>query len=259
MGGEYRHMLTERARGRLLVGGNTVFWLCATSGAEPGSAFLAPAETAAYAALRAPKRRRDWLLGRRVAKRLIQDALAERGHHLPLDEIVILSHPDGWPQVTLPALGPDAPSLTLSISHARDRAFCAVTFGADVPLGADLEAVEPRSSGFVADYFTSDERDFVAVAPEEERPVLVNAIWSAKEAALKAIRRGLAEDTRLVTCLPTLVKSEDGWHPIGHRWEATGRNLPVLAGVWREADGYVMTLAATASPTKFSTSQGEPV
>ena len=83
----------------------------------------------------------------------------------------------------------------------------------------------------------------MATAPEAQQPTLANAIWSGKEAALKAIRRGLAEDTRLVTCLPAEQEETDGWRPLYYRWEAVERGLPALTGRWREGDGFVMTLA----------------
>lgn len=235
-------MLTELTSGRLTVASKTLLWLCATGGEAEHGRELSTAEAAVYALLRTPKRRRDWLLGRRTAKRLIQLALQDRGYDLRPEEIVILSHPDGWPQVSLPALGRAAPPLTLTISHAADRAFCAVAFGADIPLGADLEVIQPRSPGFIGDYFTADERDLVAAAGDT-RPTFVNAIWSGKEAALKAIRRGLAEDTRLVTCLPLPTETKDGWRELNYRWEVANRDLPALMGLWRAAEGYVMTLA----------------
>ncbi len=229
------------------IGSNSIHWLC--EGIEDDDlSLLAPTEANVHAALRAPKRRHDWLLGRRVAKRLIHAVLlAQLGSAPPLHEIVVLSHPDGWPQVTLPTLGPAAPPLTLSISHSRDRAFCALTFGEGRPLGCDLEVIEPRSPGFVADYFTADERALMAAAPDEQHPTLANAIWSGKEAALKAIRRGLAEDTRLVTCLPEMAEDYDGWRPLRYVWEQVDRDLPALIGRWREVDGFVMTLAAAGA------------
>lgn len=239
-------MLTELTSGRLTVASKTLLWLCATGGEAEHGRELSTGEAAVYALLRTPKRRRDWLLGRRTAKRLIQLALQDRGYDLRPEEIVILSHPDGWPQVSLPALGRAAPPLTLTISHAAGRAFCAVAFGADIPLGADLEVIQPRSPGFIADYFTADERDLVAAAGDT-RPTFVNAIWSGKEAALKAIRRGLAEDTRLVTCLPLTDGDEGSWRPLRYRWEAVGRALPPLEGWWREQGGFVLTLAVSSS------------
>ena len=224
-----------------------VYWLCEERLDVDDPSLLSRDEAAHLATLRTPKRRHDWLLGRRVAKRLIRGALTARmGDAPPLSEIIVLPHPDGWPRVSLPALGPDAPPLTLSISHSRDRAFCALVWGDDQPLGADIEAIEPRSPGFVADYFTATERALVAATPDDQQPTLANAIWSGKEAALKAIRRGLAEDTRLVTCLPSMAEEQDGWRRLGYTWEAIERGLPSLTGCWRETDGFVMTLAVGA-------------
>ncbi len=220
----------------------TIWWLCEDWQPEDGLALLAPAEAAAYAALRAGKRRRDWLLGRRAAKRLVQSSLSARsGQELPYDAIAILSHADGWPQVWLPPAATAAP-LTLSISHSHDRAFCALVWG-DRPLGCDLEFVEPRSPGFVADYFTAAEREQVTAAAPTTRPTLANAIWSGKEAALKAIRRGLAEDTRLVSCLPGGSANGEGWQPLSYRWQEPARALPLLRGWWRAAGGFVLTVA----------------
>ncbi len=228
--------------GQLVHADTNIFWLCENVPADDDTTLLSPAEAAAYAALRAGKRRRDWLLGRRVAKRLVQATVAARlGQPLALDEIVILSHADGWPQVLLPAAAAAGP-LTLSISHSHDRALCALVWG-NRPLGCDLEFIEPRSAGFVADYFTADERALMAAAPEAQHPALANAIWSGKEAALKAIRRGLAEDTRLVTCLPENTTDANGWRTLTYRWETPARALPPLSGWWRALDGFVMTLA----------------
>ena len=236
-------MSAESQHGQVSLIDTSIHWLCEGSDKDDDTSILSPDEAARYALLRTPKRRHDWLLGRRVAKRLIHAALvAHLGSAPLLHEIVVLAHADGWPQVSLPTLGPGAPPLTVSISHSRNRAFCALLWGEDRPLGCDLEAIEPRSPGFVADYFTADERALMAATPAAQQPTLANAIWSGKEAALKAIRRGLAEDTRLVTCLP-VVEEADGWRPLAYRWEAAERALPPLAGRWREADGFVMTLA----------------
>ena len=74
----------------------------------------------------------------------------------------------------------------------------------------------------------------------------VNAIWSGKEAALKAIRRGLAEDTRLVSCLPHPALDESArWWLLRFVWheERADRNLPRLTGRWRRHGDFVLTLA----------------
>lgn len=78
-------------------------------------------------------------------------------------------------------------------------------------LGVDLEAVEPRSRGFVADYLTAYEQAYVSGQGDpgsEGWDAAANLLWSAKESALKVLRVGLRADTRSVevtlgtTCAP---------------------------------------------------------
>jgi 4'-phosphopantetheinyl transferase len=262
----------EEQSGSLTTLDGAIYWLCLSSAAlspteSAVEAWLGPEEAAAFGALKTDKRRRDWLLGRLAAKRLLRRVLAGRGHDLSPQSITVLRHADGWPQVSLPALGDAAPALTLSISHAGGIAFCAVTLGDNRLLGCDIERIEPRSAGFVEDYLTAAEQELVMRAGDR-RDTLINAIWSGKEAALKAIRRGLAEDTRLVSCLPDLTgltgtdvapipvaapvapapapvrSTSDDWRPLTVRWERVERALPPLAGRWRTDGDFVMTLTA---------------
>jgi 4'-phosphopantetheinyl transferase len=203
-------------------------------------------EVATWRALKTDKRRGDWLLGRRTAKQLVAELVNEKtGRLLPHDQIAILPHADGWPIVALPALT-GAPAVTLSISHSHGRAFCAAIKDEDRLLGADIEFNEPRSTGFVGEYFTPLEQEYLAAAPPEQFVTLTNAIWSGKEAALKAIRRGLAEDTRIVSCLPhPLMTTIAEWLPMRIAWNPVRneRPLPGLTGYWRLNDGFVMALA----------------
>jgi 4'-phosphopantetheinyl transferase len=206
-------------------------------------------EVVTWQALKTDKRRGDWLLGRWTAKQLVAELVAERtGQQLSPDQIAILPHADGWPMVALPTFD-GMPVITLSISHSRPWGFCAAVEGENRPLGADIERNEPRSPGFVEEYFTPLEWEYLTAAPPEQLVALTNAIWSGKEAALKAIRRGLAEDTRIVSCLPhprmgTLTE----WLPSRMAWNLDWieRPLPGLTGYWRLNDGYVMTLAVAA-------------
>jgi 4'-phosphopantetheinyl transferase len=68
-------------------------------------------------------------------------------------------------------------------------------------LGCDLELIEPRELNFVHDFFTPGELAAVqALPPGPDRDTLITVIWSAKEAALKALREGLRLDTRQIDC-----------------------------------------------------------
>jgi 4'-phosphopantetheinyl transferase len=201
------------------------------------------------------KRRREWLLGRETAKQVLAGLVEARiGHRPALDEIAVIAHADGWPMAHLPPLDGQVFLATLSISHAGGRAFCAAVAGEQQLLGADLEQIAPRAPGFAEAYFTDLEQRFLAVVPAPQREQLINTIWSGKEAALKAIRRGLAEDTRIVSCLPhPPMTTPTGWLPMRIAWEAerTGPPLPPLVGRWRPYEGFVVTLTTGVTSVEF--------
>lgn len=235
--------------------GLLLYWLVLRAGQDNLLAsdtppdFLHPTEIRHWQTLKINKRRREWTLGRRAAKELIIEQIYENnGHRLDLARIAIVPHGDGWPMVMLPDQA-DFPAITLSISHSRDKAFCATTEGADRLLGADIEAIEPRTPAFVEEYFTPLENRFLTLIPADQRMTLINAIWSGKEAALKAIRRGLAEDTRIVSCLPHPVMGDKAqWLPMRIEWtaERAWQPMPPLRGYWRHENGFIMTLAFAA-------------
>jgi 4'-phosphopantetheinyl transferase len=221
---------------------------------------LSDAEQVRLAALKTDKRRRDWLLGRWTAKRLIQSYVERQtGLRLPLDALIIDTDSDGAPRLIADRpyhLLPAICNLRLSISHSGDRAFCALLEEANV--GADIERIEPRDRQFVEDYFTAEELLQVWLAPAEQYETVITAIWSAKESALKALRLGLSVDTRSVACSIAGPDPARGWADIAF---ALDRRLlgpaiaPALTGWWRVADGYVLTVAATPIDRKQLASQ----
>ncbi len=139
---------------------------------------------------------------------------------------------------------------SLSISHSHGVALCAVVVNrkeCTYVVGADLEYIEARDESFVRDYFTPAEMALVRQASPRQHEHTVTAIWSAKEAALKALRTGLRMDTRQVQCLiqPPL--------PLTEEWIAFELRLPIeetighiWSGWWRRMAQYpdfVMTIA----------------
>jgi 4'-phosphopantetheinyl transferase len=221
-------------------------------------------------ALKTDKRRRDWLLGRWTSKRLLQSLVEQQiGLRLPLDAFVIDNHPSGAPVLDvrshaaashtagmkmapigyrLSAIGyfhiSKIQNLQISISHSRGRAFCALSDAAAV--GADIEHIEPRAWQFAEDYFTPGEILRVRRAPAAQRETLITAVWSAKEAALKALRLGLSVDTRSVAC-DLVAEQEGGWAPIAFIYDERrlGQIAPAVTGWWRRIDDFVLTIAAT--------------
>ncbi len=225
-----------------------ITWLTQTERDLPAlgpAAWLSLPEQERLAALRVEKRRREWLLGRWTARRLIQSHLAEAGLACDLRDLQILAAPSGAPTISArrPEVQAALEGWRLTISHSRGRALCAL---ARTPaIGADIEQVAPRHPAFASDYFTPAERAAVAATPPEQREMLITAIWSAKEAALKALRLGLSVDTRRVECRIA--------PPGGSAWATVTLSCdpileaPPLRGWWRVSEGYVLTLAVGAA------------
>ena len=99
-------------------------------------------------------------------------------------------------------------------------------------VGCDLELVEPRTPGFVADFLTAAEQRLVASRPTgDERDAAANLIWSAKESALKVLRTGLRRDTRSVE-VALAAPRDDGWGALTVR-AVEGHGIPrLVAAGW---------------------------
>ncbi|MBK8989047.1 MAG: 4'-phosphopantetheinyl transferase superfamily protein [Chloroflexi bacterium] len=246
-----------------------IHWLVQSSDHSPDfqvgaplGGVLHPGEQAKLATLKTEKRRRDWLLGRWTAKRLIQSIVQEHlAQTLALPAIEIRNGSKGDPVVNgqlsmvngqwstdngQSSIDNLQAFLTLSISHAHGHAFCAVVERPHWPIGADIEWVEQRSPVFVADYFTAAEQALVAQAADEAmRDVLVTAVWSAKEAVLKALHLGLTVDTCSVECLiEPVAQRPSAWTPFVVRCD-NGRlpqPAPQFSGWWRTWENFVLTL-----------------
>ncbi|MBL7200314.1 MAG: 4'-phosphopantetheinyl transferase superfamily protein [Anaerolineae bacterium] len=234
-----------------------IHWLVcpadACPGLEDGAAppgFLSTPERETYAGLAYPKRRREWLLGRWTAKRLLRLSLARYGE-LSLRAITVGNDPDGAPFLSVDREG--RLPVSLSISHRQDRAFCALSPSPAPPIGADIERVEPRDPVFVHDFFTTGEAQLVQHCPPAARDTLVTVMWSAKESVLKTLRLGLRADTRRVEIQdvggiePASPESdgEGGWRQV--QVQSTLPGATHLCAWWRRDGTYVLTLAAGSS------------
>jgi len=223
-----------------------VYWLLQDQADVPAeNDWLSTDEAACLNRLRVPKRRADWRLGRWTAKLAVSLYLSEPSHTQVLANIEIRPALTGAPEVfiaTQPA------SITISLSHSSDVAVCALALHGTA-LGCDVEAIEPRSDAFTADYFTAAEQELIVRATATERPRLVTLIWSAKESALKALQKGLMLDTRTVvidTDTISNVRSENqDWSRLRVR-TTTGKTF---SGWWRRAGNLIFTMVASQPPT----------
>ncbi len=197
--------------------------------------------------MRFTKRRNEYLLRRWVGKRTVAARVGLDTDPAALARIEVLNRMTGAPYLVVE--GAMAP-WDISLS---DRAGCAVaviggaTAGEASALGIDLEVVEPRSEGFVTDFLTPAEQDWVrgpaAADPRLGRDAAANLVWSAKEAALKVLRVGLRADTRSVEIAVSSEPRADGWAP----FSAALQSGPVLPGWWRRDGVYLLTVSAQGS------------
>jgi 4'-phosphopantetheinyl transferase len=222
----------------------SIFYLTQTSEQIPSDInWLSEGEKTVFAGRRFPKRRNDWLLGRWTAKQAICTFLKSSASKQSLE---IRAAEDGAPE----AFWSGQPAgISISISHSRSRSLCAVA-PQDLMIGCDLEWIEPREGNFAETYFTPEEQALVQQTPVKES-IVINLIWSAKEAALKALHTGLSHDTRSININPNLQVGGTG-----DSWNAwTGRCLEssrIFYGWWRTSGGFVYTLASDqpTSPPK---------
>jgi 4'-phosphopantetheinyl transferase len=194
--------------------------------------------------MRFTKRRNEFLLRRWVGKRTVAARVGLDADETSLARIEVLNRVTGAPYVSI---GGAVAPWEISLS---DRAGCAVAMIGAVDsrspgaLGIDLEIVERRSEGFVTDFLTRAEQDWVrgeaAQDPRLGRDAAANLVWSAKESALKVLHLGLRADTRWVEVTLRSDARDDGWAPFTAVWRG-GRALP---GWWRRDGAYLLTVAA---------------
>ncbi len=238
-----------------------VYWLEQTEADVPAeNDWLSASEAVRLSGMRFAKRRADWRLGRWTAKRALAVYLKLPGHPQALTGIEIRPAPSGAPEVFV---ANQAAAVTISLSHRAGRAVCAVALSG-VALGCDLEMIEPRSDGFIADYFSSEEQALVARACAADRPRLLALLWSGKESALKALRTGLRLDTRCVIVSPVDAPprrdgdgymenpaltlgpsySPNGWRPL----QVGYTNGQIFQGWWLHTGNLLRTLVAAPPP-----------
>lgn len=227
----------------------TVGWLAQGEHQLPdGVGWLAPREAERRAGMRYTKRRSEYALRRWAAKTAVASVLGwEVGSPDELARIEAANRVTGAPYAVV-----DGRPLDTGIS-LTDRAGWAVCVVApdDRAVGCDLELVEPRSPGFVSDFLTAAEQDWVRSRPDSAaRDAAANLLWSAKESALKVLGVGLRRDTR------TVQVSVAGPVP-GEDWAGLEVDTgdAVLPGWWRREGVFLLTVCsdrALAQPVRLA-------
>jgi 4'-phosphopantetheinyl transferase len=215
-----------------------VYWLEQSEKDIPDEIdWLSETEALFLSRLRFAPRRASWRLGRWTAKRAVAAYLHWPDTFSALANIEIRPAASGAPEVFLDG---QLASISISLSHRNGEALCAVAPGA-IELGCDLELIEPRSDGFIGDYFTGEEQALIARQPAVDRSRFLALLWSAKESALKALQTGLRLDTRSMAIDPLEKSCDlDEWTPLIARH--AGEKF--FHGWWQAAGNVVRTIVA---------------
>ncbi|MGW5494499.1 4'-phosphopantetheinyl transferase superfamily protein [Streptomyces olivaceoviridis] len=188
---------------------------------EPGLGPGGPAEVSAAASM-APRRRREFLAGRQAARRALRAVGADCGEIPRAGRLPVF-----------------APGRAASISHSAGIAVAVARGpGQNAPLGCDLE-LRPLPAGAARLVLRADEERLVdTAAGPGDTPWPLTALFSAKEAAWKALYLAVGQAT--ATSMRTL---RDLWaRPSGEElriglradpaYAVRVRALPVGAGVF---------------------------
>ena len=228
-----------------------------TANVPAGEDWLSIAEANHARALRFPKRRADWLLGRWTAKNAVALILGFPREPEVLRKIEIRPGPSGAPQV----LWSDAPAqVAISLSHRSGVGACALA-SAGAAVSCDLETIEPHGDAFPNEYFTPEEQALITNAPTTADALrCLNLLWSAKESALKALGEGLRIDTRrVIVSFPRARNVADSpslpfgilevpqgvdWRPLQVHYA----DHKVFHGWWSQTGIFLRTVAANPAP-----------
>jgi 4'-phosphopantetheinyl transferase len=205
----------------------------------PGDAWLSCCERERSESMHVPKRRSDWLLGRWTAKLALASFYQLPAQPEVLAEIEIRAEDSGAPVLFHRGEKSD---LAISLSHSSGTAFVTIA-PPGKSLGCDLERIEPRSPAFIEDYCTESELHLIDAVAAEDRPLLVNLIWSAKESVLKLLGIGLRGDTRCISVsidTRSLAMGTGQWLA----FKARSTDAQTFCGLWCNSSCFVRTVAA---------------
>jgi len=164
----------------------------ASSGGWPSDlrSWLSAAERDEHARLRHAPRRVEWLAGRWLLKRMLQDRLLPAGDisNESLLDIVILSR-DARGRGASPRALIDGRALAghISLAHHDGDVWAAVSPTSEIRVGIDVVAARPVNRRVSSMWYTPREREWLARWSDH---MLGAAVWAAKEAVYKATNFG---------------------------------------------------------------------
>jgi 4'-phosphopantetheinyl transferase len=146
-------------------------------------ALLSPAERDELQTLEAPLRRREFMMSRALARRVL-------GRRLGLcpGDIQLAPNAQGKPLLVGPFKASEQP-LHFNYSHSAG----AVLLGLDTlaPMGVDIQAVEAPRHGVARRFLSATELARLQSLPALEQAAEFCRVWAVKEAILKAHGKGM--------------------------------------------------------------------
>lgn len=199
---------------------------------------LSPAEVARAERYRSPEKSLEFIVGRAATR----CALASWTGVAP--EAIVIEEDQGTkPRLVATA---DASSIDFNVTHSAGQIALAMARGRRI--GVDIEQVRPinHEPRFAEMILSAREFDAYERLAADVRLGWLLAAWTAKEAYLKGVGRGLAESLPAVEALPPL----DGvmTFPAGKAWGFVEGTV-IDGAKWQfhrleAAEGFLLTLAA---------------
>jgi 4'-phosphopantetheinyl transferase len=180
-----------------------------------------------------PKRSMEWLFSRLTVKKLVSGTLGE----MHPSYVCVRKESSGLPYIEIAGQGRLG---WLSLSHSHQGVLAAFSADGSLRFGVDLERLETRSAELRNDFFTPAEDAWVARLPESDQALAANLVWSAKEAYLKAIGKGLQLDTRRVEIQACDLNENIDWRDLN--FTVDGAADPALRLIYRAEAQYALTL-----------------
>jgi len=188
------------------------------------------------------------LVERRHRMRFIQFHAFTRqvlGRYLgvPAAEVRLTVGPHGKPQIDR---GATHPELHFNLSHSEDCCLPAARLGCAVGIDIELVRDMPDALAVARRFFTRSEAELLARLDGDARRNAFFALWTHKEAAVKALGESLAQNLKRVE-----LRLDPTGHPRLHSFAAT---QTVPGGLWlRRLDapaGHAAALASLGPCTK---------
>lgn len=133
------------------------------------------------------KRRREFVLGRKVAKQAISTLSAK-------NDLADISIEHGIFYQPIVKMGLNE-NIQISLSHCN-KYIVAIAFNENFPCAIDIEAISPKNGDVIHSQLTEEEKYYL-LKWSEKKDIIYTVLWTAKEAISKILKTGLTSELNL--------------------------------------------------------------